>query len=250
MEYRFAFYSEIFINFFSYVVTYAGIWIILNKFQVINGWELWDIMLLYNLNLFSYGLGSLFFFVPLQELESMVHNGSFDGILIRPMNPLLHLLASRQRYVGFLGHIILGTIVFILCFARLEIEWSFVKVLYLLSVLVGASFIHIAIILFTCSISLWLVQSMAIRDIIIYDTRRFMDYPISIYGTVIQVILTFIIPYAFINFYPAQYFLGGKGGTLFHPILQYLTPAVGLFLSTLAYKFWQTGINHYESTGS
>ena len=122
MGFRFTFFSEIFINIFSYVITYLGIWIIMTKFQIINGWTFWEVVLLYNLNLFSYGLSSFVFFVPLQELETMVQNGTFDGILIRPMNPLLHLLASRQRYVGFLGHVVLGVVIFIPSFTNLGIQ--------------------------------------------------------------------------------------------------------------------------------
>jgi ABC-2 type transport system permease protein len=65
----------------------------------------------------------------------------------------------------------------------------------------------------------------------------------------VQVILTFILPYGFINFYPAQLFLG-KDDYLFHPSLPYATLPVGLGLFSLAYRFWRYGINRYQGTGS
>jgi ABC-2 type transport system permease protein len=250
MEFRFTFFSEIFINIFSYVVTYLGIWVIMTKFQIINGWTFWEVVLLYNLNLFSYGLGSFVFFVPLQELEAMVQNGTFDGILIRPMNPLLHLLASRQRYVGFLGHVVLGVVIFIPCFTNLGIQMNVLNFFYLITVIFGASLIHSAIILSTCSLSFWVVRSNSIRDLIIYRTRQFIDYPVSIYGIAVQAIMTFILPYAFVNFYPVQYLTGQKPGAFFHPVLQFLSPVVGIIMFAGAYYVWKAGLARYESTGS
>ncbi|KAB2846375.1 MAG: ABC transporter permease, partial [Ignavibacterium sp.] len=108
----------------------------------------------------------------------------------------------------------------------------------------GAAFI------FTSVPSFWLVQSNSLMDIFIWDLKSFIRYPISAYHRIIQVILTLIIPYAFINFYPAQYFLNKNDFLMFHPVFQYLSPLVGVLLFIFAYRFWNTGINHYKSTGS
>jgi ABC-2 type transport system permease protein len=64
------------------------------------------------------------------------------------------------------------------------------------------------------------------------------------------VAITFLVPFAFIKYYPVYYFLDKTGDTLFFPILQYGTPVVGLVLFFLAYQFWRVGVNKYESTGS
>ena len=249
-EYRFTFFSEIIMESISYVTVLFGIWILLDRFGNINGWELYEVILLYNMNIFSYGLAQLFFYAPLRELTYMVRDGSFDGILIRPMNPLLLLLASRQMYIGFLGDILVGAVVFSVCLPMLDIQWTFLKILYLVGVMLGASLIHTAVIMITCSISFWVVQSLAVRDIFIRGIRRFVDYPISIYHRSIQVLMTFVVPFAFVNFYPVQYLLGGKGEALFHPVLQYGTPLVGIVLFIVAYRFLIIGINNYQSTGS
>jgi ABC-2 type transport system permease protein len=59
-----------------------------------------------------------------------------------------------------------------------------------------------------------------------------------------------VLPYAFINFYPAQFILGKEDYLGFPPVLVYLTPAVGIILFVVAYQFWRVGLNHYKSTGS
>ena len=100
------------------------------------------------------------------------------------------------------------------------------------------------------TLNFWIVRTYSIFYALTWNFRNFINYPISIYGKFIQVLLTFVIPFAFINFYPVKYFLDKKGDTLFHPILQYGTPIVGIVLFLLAYKFWTMGVNRYESTGS
>jgi ABC-2 type transport system permease protein len=74
---------------------------------------------------------------------------------------------------------------------------------------------------------------------------KFIDYPLDIYNPIIVFILTFIIPLGFINYYPAQLFLG-KGLVL----AAYLAPLVGIIMFIVSYSLWKYGIKNYTSTGS
>ncbi len=96
----------------------------------------------------------------------------------------------------------------------------------------------------------WLVQGEGLRGILFGDMRSLSEYPMSIYGKSIQVVLTVVLPYAFVSFYPAQYFLGKNDVSIFHPALQFLSPLVAAVLFAAAYAFWGLGIAHYKSTGS
>jgi len=79
--------------------------------------------------------------------------------------------------------------------------------------------------------------------------KKFINYPISLYNKFIQIFLTFVLPYAFINFYPAQLLLNKKD-YIFHPALQYATLPLGVLLFIISYRFWLYGINRYQGTGS
>lgn len=248
-EYRLVFLADMFTNIITYSAMYLGIWILLDRFKVIQGWTFYEVMLLFNLNMVSYGLSSFIFRWPMLGLEQMVQRGEFDIVLIRPMNPLLYTILRRTT-LAYVGHMILGTIVFAICFANLDIQWTLIKVIFLVFAIMGAVLIHSTMYLIIGKLSFWIVRTYSVFSTLMYSFRNFIDYPISIYGKVLQALLTFVIPFAFINFYPAQYFLDRKGDTLFHPILQYGTPVVGIVLFLLAYKFWTIGVNRYESTGS
>jgi ABC-2 type transport system permease protein len=66
----------------------------------------------------------------------------------------------------------------------------------------------------------------------------------------VRFLLTFFFPLAFINFYPAHYFLNKDTSTLFHPVFVYLTLPVGIVCMVLAVWFWRRAVKHYGSTGS
>jgi|WetSurMetagenome_2_1015567.scaffolds.fasta_scaffold203756_2 ABC-2 type transport system permease protein len=248
-EYRLAFITDAASNIIAYSMNYAATWVILNRFKDIQGWTFWEIVFLFNINMFSYGLASFFFVTPMRSLEEMVQRGQFDMVLVRPMNPLLNIVMGRPNF-AYLGHLVLGTIVFILCFNNLDIQWSSQKLTFLVVAIIGATLIQSAAYLITGSCSFWITKSSHVLNTVLHGIRDFIDYPLGIYGKAIQVILTFLIPFGFVNFYPVQYFLDRKGDFLFYPILQYGTPIVGVITFLIAYKVWTMGIKRYESTGS
>jgi len=75
--------------------------------------------------------------------------------------------------------------------------------------------------------------------------QEFAFYPILIYPKFIGFILTWIIPYAFASFYPADYFLH-KGFEHY----SMLTPVIAIILWVIALRVWEFGLKNYSSTGS
>lgn len=249
IEYRFAFALEMFTNSFMYALSYLGIWILLDRFQVIEGWTFWEVMLLFNLNLLAFGLSSLIFRAPMEEVERLIQYGTFDSVLVRPLNPLLYILSRGFHHV-YIPHVVLSVPVLVITFTNLNIHWTGAKAVFLALDLAGAVLIISAVYVASSALCFWVIRAGAVKNTVIYSIREAVNYPITIYGKGISAVLTFGIPYAFISFLPAQYLLDGKGETLFHPALQYGTPVVGIVMFFFAYRFWKRGVDRYESTGS
>jgi len=74
----------------------------------------------------------------------------------------------------------------------------------------------------------------------------FGRYPITIYNTAIQFMLSWIIPFAFASFYPTVQYLGR---TEFQKEF-FLIPIVAAVLIGLALWVWGMGVRQYKSTGS
>ena len=248
-EYRFLFIMDMFLQIVTYALELAGIWILLNKFNNLMGWTFDELLLVYLFDLCSYSLAGMFVKHPMLDMETMVRTGTFDGILTKPINPLFHVIA-RQFQHGFIGHLTMCLFLFPYCFNRLGISLNVLGILCFVVMLLGATLIQAAFMIVAGSMSFLIVRSQSVVEAFIYDVRRIIKYPISIYPFALQLGLTFVVPYAFVNFYPAQLFPNKGGDTLLHPALVFMTPVVGIVLILLAVRLWCFGVSKYQSTGS
>jgi ABC-2 type transport system permease protein len=249
MEYRQAFFMGYVVQWISRGVEVLGIWILLSRFDHIHGWSFTEVLFLYGLNMLSYGLAGVLLFGPVQQLEGLVQNGTFDSLLVMPVNPLFHLVARYFNAV-FLGHILLGLVILGFAGHRLGVGWSLSGAFFFAAVALGAALIQGAIMLAAGTTSFWFVKSRALVNTAVHGVRRFITYPISIYDRWIQVFLTLILPFAFVSFFPAENFLGKEESSIFPAFFQWGTPIVGVVLFFLAYRLWVYGLDHYQSTGS
>lgn len=245
MEYRGAFLIGLLAQGLSYVADVLVIWILVHRFGTIGGWGWNEIALLYSLNLVSYAIGAAFTYSQ-TELEGMVQRGTFDGILIRPLNPYLSL-AAQQFNVGYIGHIVIAVGVFVWSLGNLTVDWTPLTVLYLALAVIGGSMIQAAVLTLLGAWSFLFVRATFLFGFA-GTLRTFITYPISIYGAAIQVVLTAIVPFAFVNFYPATVLLG-KDGDLFPGWIGWLAPAVGVLALGFAYWVWMRGVNRYQGAG-
>ena len=79
----------------------------------------------------------------------------------------------------------------------------------------------------------------------VFGMNEFAKYPLTIYSRGIGLVLTWIIPYGFVSFYPANHLLGREPGAIV-----WLAPLVALVFVTIAYRVWKFGLRHYSGTGS
>jgi len=232
----------------GYLSEYIVLWIMVSKFNQMGQWNAYEIMLIYAMNLMGYSLANAFVYRTCGRLEEQVRSGDFDGIITKPVNPFLYLCCIGFMY-GYWAHMLLATLVMVFCFIKLQIVFTTVKVIFLISAILGSALIQGSVQIITAVPCFWFVKSNAIRAVQWYS-RDFAQYPISIYHKAVQFFMTFVVPYAFISFYPLQYLLGKNDFMMFHPVVQFLTPAVGIVMAFLAYRFWLLGLKHYNSSGS
>jgi ABC-2 type transport system permease protein len=118
------------------------------------------------------------------------------------------------------------------------------NILYLAVAIASGAVIFFAINLITGVSAFWIVDSIPVMGAV-FENYLFAHYPLTIFPKAVQVMLTWVIPYAFASFYPASFLLGRDIGPLV-----WLSPLVAAGLLALGYRLWLVGLNHYESTGS
>ena len=227
----------------------VAIWVMVDHFGGIGAWSSYEVMLLWGLNLFSYSTAGVFCLRSFYGLGQMIRTGEFDNVLTKPPNPLL-FIAFRQFNYGYFSHLSVATFVIALSWVKIGIALTWGNLCFLAVTLFSGAIIHAAVFLATGVPAFWIVQNEALAALLLWDVGTFTRYPVTIYPKPIQVILTCVLPYGFVAFYPAQFFLGKTDFSLFHPVFQYLSPVVALVAAAAAYQFWRFGLTRYQSTGS
>lgn len=248
MEYRGQYAIRMLAKIIGWSTGFISILILLNKFKTIGSWTAYEVLFLYAMDVLSYSLAATFFMGPFGKLPRLIRQGAFDEVLTKPVNPFFYIVCTRVS-AGYTSNYVIAVIILAVCFAKLGISLTVGKVFWLVLVILGATLIQSAGFILTAAPAFWFVKSDGLRSMFYTNLTGFLQYPMEIYDKWVQVLLTFILPYAFINYFPSRYFLG-KDEYLFFPWFQYLTPVVGVLLFGLSYYVWKKGLNAYQSTGS
>jgi ABC-2 type transport system permease protein len=244
MEYR----TDFIIGLSGFLVTQATgiilLYIVFQRIPKLNGWNYNDILFVYSFAQLPRGFDHLFTDNLWLLSGRIISRGEFDRYLLKPINPLFHVIAERFQPDAF-GELIVGFSLMTYSVIKLNVNLNFINVsLFILMVICG-TIIYTSIKLFFASFAFWVKNSQSIL-FVNYSLSDFSKYPISIYSKPIRVILTFVMPFAFTAYFPAAFFINkasiiiGIGGTIIATIIS----------SLIAYYTWCKGISNYESAGS
>lgn len=248
MEYRVDFVTRVVMGVVWNLASLVFIWAVVARFQGLAGWSQAEVFLIYTLRLLAHGVYCLLFHNT-TLLSRYVRQGEFDRVLLRPMNPLVQLVTLEYDPAG-IGDFGLGLVCLAVATRLLDMQWTPAAVLFLLLVVTGGCLIELSLYIMVNTLTFWFVDVEGLAWTVLTFSDNFALYPLNIFTTALQFLMTFVVPVAFMAYYPATAFLDRTGDTLFAPILAYLAPVVGLVLFGIAYSFWRIGINHYQSTGS
>ncbi len=94
------------------------------------------------------------------------------------------------------------------------------------------------------SLAFWFVRLDNFTELFygFYEAGR---YPVAIYRGVVRVVLTFVVPIAFVTTFPASALLGRLDQETASIALAF---AIGLFF--LSNRFWNLALRHYSSASS
>jgi ABC-2 type transport system permease protein len=212
-----------------------------------NGWDFKDMAFLYGLWMLAHAIHDTVFF-GVANVPEYVRDGEFDRLLVRPLDTLFAVIAIPgqifpDELILALGYFVVATV-----YSGVHVDAIFVLCVPL--VVLGGTLIELAINLIVATIAFWFVRVDALRWIVLQLEQEFTRYPIGIYSRGVRLFLTFVFPFAFMNYFPATYFLHKHDGALgLPPIVGLLTPGVGLIFFGAAYWFWRLGLNRYKGVG-
>lgn len=248
LQYRFAFINNVFSQFFAYMVTFINITFLFKNINSLDGWSLKEILLLWALNVFSYGIAGMFFYNGCNSLEWQTQSGDIDIFYVQPRSIFWNFMFKNISPI-FIFHECFSTCFLIYILSTLDIHFSFLKIVYFLILILCAVCIQACIMILFAATSFKIIKSGNLLSTAIYGLRNFTTYPFSIYGKGIRFVVTFIIPYAFVSYYPAMYILEKKNG-FFDSCMIFIEPILTVVLIILTSFTWRRCVNKYNGTGT
>lgn len=220
------------------------LWIIFSQIPSLMGWTLNQIIFIYGFSLIPKGIDHLLFDNLWSIGHFTVRKGDFDKYLTRPINTLFHVMVEKLQFDA-IGELIMGIALICVSLPSVRIEWSGTKVLLAIVVIPFATLIYTGIKTATAAIAFWTKRSGNITYMF-YMVNDFAKYPVTIYNNVVRNIITYIIPFAFTAFYPANYILTGE-----NPLFNIgMTILISIVIIVIGILVWNKGISAYESAGS
>ena len=243
MEYRVNFLIGASSTIFLQAASLLAIWAVMRQVPEINGWSFDEILLVYGLLTLAKSINHMFADNLWTLGNSYVRTGAFDRFLVRPIDPLFHLLADRFCHDG-IGNFLVGVALVAKATISLGLAPSPANLVYLALAVVSGGAIFIALNLIAATSSFWVVESIPIVRSV-FEFNEFARFPLTIYPRAIGILLTWAIPYGFASFYPASHLLGRDVGPL-----AWMGAPVAVTLLLVAYRVWNVGLRRYASTGS
>lgn len=250
MQYRSAFLADVFTTAVLNGASFFSLALVLQRFDGIKGWSLWEVALLFGTVDSAFGMMDMIFsgFDP-DTFGQRVRMGDFDRMLLRPV-PVELQVFSAEFLLRRLGRILEGGAILLLAMANLPVEWNAWRVGLIALAYVSQVAFFGGLFMIGAAITFWTVESIEAINVLTYGGQELNSFPYEIYNRYLVYIFTYLIPGIFINYYPVLTVLGKPdpfGMPWFAP---YLAPVVGLGMLALGNAFWRFGLRHYQSTGT
>ncbi|KQX35524.1 ABC transporter permease [Devosia sp. Root436] len=246
MEYRGAFWLDRLAQIISYGAVLLILWILLQKFHQLGGWNWPELALLFSFQLLAYSLGASMSFTQLRELEELVRLGAIDTLLTKPVNTWAYLIFSGLN-IGYVGHIILAIPVLVWALLAAQVEWSVGTALFFIFSLLSATMVTGALMTMIGATALIWVRSNHLFSIF-FGFWELTRYPLGIFPTGLQVVMLTIVPLGYISSVPVAVLLG-KPVPLLGDLAAPVTLLAGPCLVFIAIIHWRYALNRYQGAG-
>jgi len=248
MQYRASFIAEFLGNLLVTGLDFAMLVILLNRFQAVGGWTLAEVGFLYGGSAVSFSLAELLVGLY-DDFDQMVVRGEFDRVLLRPLPVTFQMLTGAFPLRRF-GRLTQGGAALVFALSLLRPHWGVDHWLFLGVMIAGGMVFFMAIFILGATSAFWSPQTNEVANIFTYGGQFMTSYPMHIYDAWLRSIFTFLVPMAFVTYYPALYLLGKPDPFGLPAWASFLSPVMALVALRLSLAAWHRGVRRYQSTGN
>jgi ABC-2 type transport system permease protein len=225
---------------------FVGLWLMFQTIDVLGGFTLTEVGLLYGATGLGIGIADLLI-GSVEQIGGHVRRGTLDAMMVRPV-PLLVQVCADQFQLRRVSRIAQALVVF--AWAAWYVDWTPTRVLVAVSMVVSGTVIFFAaFVAFSC-VQFWTTDASEFANAFTYGGNTITQYPLTVFPRELVKALTFVLPLAFVNWYPCLYLLGRDDPFGLPEWLQFASPLAALLSVAVAGVVWRAGVRQYTSTGS
>lgn len=228
---------------FSTFVGILGIWVLFDRFKLVDGWTFAEVSVIYGITHVGFGFAECFS-RGLDKFDEMLITADFDRVLLRPIGTLFQV-ASSQTQLMRLGRLVQGLIVLIFGIHSLQISLFSFELLVIVMAIIGTCCLFYGLMILQATLAFWTTESLEVMNILSFGGVEACQYPITIYPKPFQLVFTYLIPLGLISYFPVATILGREQTSF---VLLY--PLGGILFLYLSARFWHYGVRRYTSAGN
>lgn len=248
LQYRLSFTLDLIGSFLISFLDFVAVLIIFANVPELDGWSVREVAFLYGASTISFALVDIVF-GHLDLFPRMIRDGTFDALLIRPRGTLLQVISSDFS-LRKVGRVAQGVLVLAYALNGLHVDWNAGRVLMTAVMLASGAAIFAAIWVAGSTIAFWTVEGGEFTNAFTYGGTFFAQYPISIYGEWVRRFLAYLIPIAFVCYFPSLYILDKPDPLGLPAAMPFLSPVVAAAAALISGLVWRAAVRRYRSVGS
>ena len=247
LQYRVSFVIDLTATFLLSFLDFLAVLILFHNVPRLAGWSVHEVAFLYGSSAIAFALAELLVGHS-EQLAMRLRTGTFDVLLARPRGTLYQVAASELP-LRRLGRVLQGLVVFVYALAGVNIDWTFGRVAMLFAMVPTGVLLFASMWVVALCLLFWTVDGNEFSNAFTYGGQTMTQYPIDIYGQWLRRFLAYLVPTAFVCYFPSLYLLGKNDPLGLPRIVQFIAPLVALASAAVAGLAWRTAVRHYRGAG-
>jgi len=247
LQYRISFVLDLVGAFLISFVDFLAVLVIFHNVLRLGTWNVHEVALLYALSTISFAFTDLLV-GHLDQFPLKIRDGNFDILLARPRGTLFQVVASDFQ-LRRLGRAVQGVAVLVFALDGLQLHWTVGRLAMLLVTIPSAVVIFGSVWVVGSCLAFWTTDGGEFTNAFTYGGTFLAQYPIDILSSWLRRFLAYIVPLAFVAYFPALYILDKPDPLGLPRALEFAAPFVALAGVGVARTAWRFAVRHYRSAG-
>jgi viologen exporter family transport system permease protein len=247
LQYRTSFALDLVGAFLISFIDFVAVLVIFHNVHRLGVWSVREVALLYAFSSISFALTDLAI-GHLDQFPQKVRDGNFDILLVRPRGTLFQVIASDFQ-LRRLGKAIQGVLVLVYAIAALHIDWTAGRVAMLVVMVPAAIVIFSSVWVIGGCLAFWTTDGGEFTNAFTYGGNFLAQYPVDILSTWLRRFLAYVVPLAFVAYFPALYILDKPDPLGLPRAFEFASPVVAALAALAAGSVWRFAVRHYRSAG-